>query len=547
MGKFILFKTLDEMPELAVSSASMDWNKTGSWRSTTPKYENKTPPCNFNCPAGEDIRGYLDLLKTGKTKEAFELLVESNPMPAVCGRVCYHPCQSKCTRGDFDTAIDIRLMEKFIGDWGIENYSPPSLPAIGRKKAAVIGAGPAGLSAAYYLRRKGIEVTIFDENSYPGGILYYGIPSYRLSNDVLDIELKRILAGIEFKPNMKFGRDFDIGKLNNYDVVFLATGAHQSKMMGVEGESFPGVESGLAFLKKVNSGDKATLENKDIVVIGGGNTACDVARTAYRLGGNVKLLYRRTEAEMPAFAEEIEQLKSEPIKIEFLAAPIRIEKTDSNKLKTINIRMKLGEPDESGRSRPVPIPGSEFEIIADKIFAAIGEDPDLTFFDGVEKNNDGDFDFSLIDKRLRNRLFVGGDILPNPRTVPHAVGSGRLAAEKIYAFLNGEQYQPPDNIAVIAGPEDINYHYFTKVNLEKRRKRLIKGDGVNSAREGIEEAQRCFSCGVCNSCDNCYNFCPDMAVVKNESGYHINIDYCKGCGICATECPCGSLRMDDTG
>ena len=547
MSKFIVFKSLDDIPDIAVSRARMNWNKTGSWRSSTPSHEDKTPPCNFNCPAGEDIRGYLDLLKHGKTKEAFELILQSNPMPLVCGRVCYHPCQSQCNRSGFDIAIDIRLMEKFMGEWGLENYTPSKLPQLVSKKVAIIGAGPSGLSAGYYLRRKGVDVTIFDENEYPGGILYYGIPSYRLPNDVLRPELDRILKGIDFRSRMRFGHDFDIGELENYDAVFLGTGAHKSKKMNIDGEDLPGVESGLAFLKKVNSGEKVSLEKKDVIAIGGGNTACDVARTAYRLGANVHLNYRRTEAEMPAFAEEIEQLKSEPIKIEFLAAPVRIVRRNEGKLGIEFIKMKLGKPDESGRSRPVPVAGSEFKVVADIIFAAIGEDPDLSFFSNADIRSGEDFDFIKVDKRLRDKLFVGGDILPNPRTVPHAVGSGRLAAEKIMAFFKGERLEQPKDIAVVAGPDDINLRYFAKVNLEKRRKILFGGNGVIGEKQAIEEANRCFSCGVCYNCNNCYNFCPDMAVIKSSTGYQINLDYCKGCGICANECPCGSLRMDKAG
>jgi NADPH-dependent glutamate synthase beta subunit-like oxidoreductase len=546
LSKFIVFKSVDDMPDIAVSKSGMDWNKTGSWRSSTPHHEDKTPPCNFNCPAGEDIRGYLDLLKHGKTKDAFELILKANPLPLVCGRVCYHPCQAQCNRRDFDTAIDIRLMEKFMGEWGLENYAPPPLPDPQLKRAAIIGAGPAGLTAAYYLRQKGIEVTVFDENEYPGGLLYYGIPSYRLPNDILKLELDRILHGIEFRSRTRFGRDFDIGELDNYNAVFLGTGAHKSKALGIEGENLPGVESGLDFLKKVNYGEKVSLHGKDVMVVGGGNTACDVARTAYRLGAKVCVMYRRTQAEMPAFAEEIEQLRSEPIKLEFLAAPTRIAKMSDGRLQGSFTRMKLGEPDQSGRFRPVPIPGSEFEVSADILFAAIGEDPDLPFF-GETLKSTGDFNFNSIDKRLRDKLFVGGDILPNPRTVAHAVGSGRLAAEKIMAFFNGESFKEPESIAVIAGPEDINYRYFMKVNLEKRRQRLFDNNGIIGEARAIEEANRCMSCGVCYSCNNCYNFCPDMAVIKSSNGYQINLDYCKGCGICSNECPCGSIRMNEAG
>ena len=547
MSKLIVFNSVDEMPEMAVASSPMNWNKTGSWRSSTPAHKDKVPPCNFNCPAGENIRGYIDLIKKNKTVDAFDLLTSANPLPSVCGRVCFHPCQANCNRHSFDTEIQVRLLEKFIGDWGIENKIKVKMPDSISKNIAVIGAGPAGLAAAHYLRRKGIKVTIFDENNLPGGILHYGIPSYRLEKDVLKAELKRVLDGIEFKANMKFGSDFDIGSLEHFDAVFLATGAHSSKKLNVEGENYDNVESGLDFLKKVNSGETVNLKGQSVIVIGGGNTACDVARSAYRLGGDIKLVYRRTEQEMPAFAEEIEQLKSEPIKIEFLSAPQRIEILSNGKLKVSFIKMKLGEPDQSGRLRPVPIKGSSYDITVDKVFAAIGEDPDLSFFPDIKAGSNNEFDFSAVDKRIRNKLFVGGDILPNPRTVPHAVGTGRLAAEKIEAFLKGEVLREQNSIVEIAGPDDVNYNYFVKVNIAKWNSGSISDGSIANETKAVDEANRCFSCGVCSQCDNCYNFCPDLAVIRTASGYQVNLDYCKGCGICINECPVGSMRMEGTG
>ncbi len=529
---------------MAVSRQSMSWNKTGSWRSSTPVFKDIIPPCNYSCPAGEDIRGYMELLKDKKIKEAFDLLTIANPFPAVCGRVCYHPCQADCNRQGFDLSIRIRLMEKFLGDWAIDNKISLSVSKKTSKKIAVIGAGPAGLAAAYYLRREGLSVTIYDENQLPGGILHYGIPSYRLDKGILADELSRILKGIDLKSNMRLGADFDTGHLLKYDAIFLATGAHLSKNMNIEGEDLPGVEAGLEFLRTVNSGSGIDLKGKKVVVIGGGNTACDVARTAYRLGGDVSLVYRRTEKEMPAFAEEIEELKSEPIKTEFLAAPLRIEKNGDGTLKIVFSRMKLGEPDETGRARPEPIEGSDFRLKADKVFSATGEDPDLSFFPEVRIERKDIFDFSHVDKRLSDKLFVGGDILPNPRTVPHAVGSGRLAALKIKAFLEGEIFKKPSDIVEIAGPDDINTVYFTRINATKWERNITIDGRLTDTDAAAREANRCFSCGVCNSCDNCYNFCPDMAVIKTESGYHVSLDYCKGCGICAEECPRGSLKME---
>ena len=533
---------MSEMPELPVSQARMSWNKTGSWRSSTPEHQGKLPPCNFNCPAGEDIRGYLDLMKKGKVSEAFILLTEKNPLPVVCGSVCYHPCQTNCNRHGFDIELQIRSVEHLIGDWGIKTGFRPTLPETDSKKVAVIGAGPAGLAAAHYIRHSGVNVVLYDENEKPGGILQYGIPSYRLDKDVLNAELDRVLDGVEFKPNMRLGKDFDLASLGDFDAIFLATGAHSSKRMNLEGEEMPGVESGLGFLKRVNSGESVQLDGKQVLVVGGGNTACDVARTAYRLGGRVTVAYRRTEHEMPAFAEEVEQMKAEPIDLEFLVAPFQLEQSDTHRIQVACHRMELGEPDDDGRCRPVVIAGADFEIIVDVLFAAIGEDPDLSGATGLAYDTGGSLDLSQIDPQLRDKLFIGGDILPQPRTVPHAVASGRLAAEQINAFLQGVPLEKPAAVAEVATEDDVNFAYFTRLNAAQRAI-VSSGKGISSDKAAIDEANRCLSCGVCFECDNCYNFCPDLAVVRTPGGYQANLDYCKGCGICAKECPSGALGM----
>jgi len=534
---------MSEMPELPVSQARMSWNKTGSWRSSTPGHQGKLPPCNFNCPAGEDIRGYLDLMKKGKVSDAFKLLTKANPLPAVCGNVCYHPCQTNCNRHNFDTELQIRSVERLIGDWGIETGFRPTLPATGSKRVAVIGAGPAGLAAAHYLRQSGVNVVLYDENKKPGGILQYGIPSYRLDKDVLKAELDRVLDGVEFKGNLRLGSDFDLASLAEFDAIFLATGAHTSKRMYAEGEDLPGVESGLGFLKRVNSGESVQFEGKQVLVVGGGNTACDVARTAYRLGGSVTVAYRRTEHEMPAFAEEVEQMKTEPIDLEFLVAPFRLTPTTDGRLCVACHRMELGEPDDDGRRRPVVIDGADFDITVDVVFTAIGEDPDLSAAAGLDYDSSGSLDLSQVDPQLRDKLFIGGDILPQPRTVPHAVASGRLASEQINAFLQGVQVAKPSAVAEVATEEDVNFAYFTRLNAAQRAS-LSSGQGISSDKAAAtDEANRCLSCGVCFECDNCYNFCPDLAVVRTPDGYQANLDYCKGCGICAKECPSGTLGM----
>ncbi len=558
MGEKITFKSYKEMPINAMSIADMTWNLTGSWRNIRPYYDFKMSPCRLGCPAMEDIQRYIFLVTEKRYEEAWGAIIENNPMPAVTGRVCFHPCMDKCTRKDFDQAINIPAIERSLGDMGLENRDwMKKVDASKKEKVAVVGSGPAGLSCAFYLARMGYQVAMFESEKALGGILRWGIPEYRLPNDVVDRVISQILGSgpITVRAETTVGRDIGLDELEKeYDAIFLGLGLMKSRSLGIEGEKGKGIEPGLEFLKKVNSGETVS-PGKRAVVVGGGNTAMDVARCARRTGSDVTVVYRRTMNEMPAIKDEIEEAEKEGVHFHFLAAPKEVVRSGGKLAKVVFQEMELGEPDESGRRRPVPVEGRTFELEVDTLFTAIGEQADLT---GIEKKVECEWNMikttGEAGETSSARIFAGGDVVTGAASVVDAVAAGRKAAGKLDRIFTSAD-EPAVEEPKTVGIEEINTAYFhqTKRTLVPRIpvEEALKGYlEINSGflPEQLEaEADRCFSCGVCNFCDNCWMYCPDVAIVRLEDSYEVNYDFCKGCLVCVVECPRGCISTREEG
>lgn len=557
MSQRLIFQSVDEMPPMAVSLADMSFNKTGSWRYLRPIYQEKLAPCRKGCPAGTDLPRVLTLITEGKIAEAWALIKEANPFPGICGRVCYHPCEAACNRKNYDEPVAIQALERFVAD-ACFDLQPP-LPRVEKKaeRVAIVGSGPAGLTCAYFLAREGFQVTIFEAESQPGGMLRVGIPPYRLPREVLDREIEAIAQwGVEFKLNTRIGEEVSLETLRQqYDAVFLATGAHRSRLLGIPGEEL--AQAGLEFLKTINRGEREQarhLNGRKVLVIGGGNTAMDVARTVLRLGAQPVVVYRRTRLEMPAIAEEIEEAEQEGVEFLFLTTPQAIRRREG-KLEVESIRLQLGEPDASGRRRPVPIKGSEFVLEAGAVLTAIGEEPDLTFLATSLPDTDRDREVEtgvgvLSLQGEQEGLFLGGDALTGPGTVVQAIAAGKKAAHMISRYLQAgqEEAKPPSELLSF---ELLNLDYFrpqprVQPSLLPVDSRITHFSEVKASlppEAALAEAKRCFSCGVCNFCDNCLVFCPDVAIKRKNEAYEIDLEFCKGCGVCAQECPRGVISL----
>lgn len=562
----IVFRTLAEMPPMPVSLASTLSAKTGSWRYIRPLYDDKTPPCNHACPAGNDIVRYIAALRSSQVEAAWRILVAENPLPGVCGRVCPHPCERECNRGEFGGAIAIRALERYLADEAAAHGWRPAQPKARRPgRIAIVGAGPAGLSCAFHLARLGYQPTVFEGEAQPGGLLRYGIPAYRLPRAVLDREIANIESlGVRFVLNRRLGDGLDWQELAEMDAVFLALGQPSSRPLGLPGEATAGIVPGLDFLRRVARGERVEPGAR-VLVIGGGNTAMDAARTAARLGAAVTVVYRRTEAEMPAVAEEIAEARAEGVAFRFLAAPLQAL-VEGGRLRALRCQeMRLGAPDASGRGRPEPVPGAEFTLAADTIIAAVGQALDERTLAGtgiaIEAGR------VVVDSAMQTALagvFAGGDAATGEGTVAQAVGSGKRAALAIDRYLQTGTLEglPPPGIAVhacerpassvVVRPQDLNADYIEvapRPKLGGRPPGRPQGDfsEVNpglTAEVAAGEAERCISCGTCIECDTCLVFCPDVAIARAAGGgYTIAYDYCKGCGICAHECPRAAMAM----
>ncbi|MDX2489523.1 NAD(P)-binding protein, partial [Desulfosarcina sp.] len=489
-------------------------------------------PCTTTCPAGINVQGYVQLIGQGKYREAVELILKRLPLPGVLGRVCPHPCESQCRRREVDAAIAIRDLKRFVAD----QVSPEDLPipAIEDRpeKVAVIGSGPAGLTVAYYLRLQGYRITLFEALPVLGGMLRVGIPDYRLPPGILDREIDYLLRhGIETRTKMRLGTDFDLADLTDqgFGAVFLAIGAHNAMTLHIPGEEAPrGVVDAIAFLRKVNQGDRQR-PGEHVAVVGGGNVAIDAARVAKRLGARtVTVVYRRSEQEMPAYADEIQGARDEGIKIATLSAPVRILATNGQVSGFTCICTELGPPDESGRRRPVPVEGSEFVIDCDAVIPAIGQKTDAAWAQKVP----------TLDLTARNtvtvnphtmqtsipHVFAAGDAVSGPATVVEAVAAGHKAAAAIQRFLDGEDLkefariqaaQPAPGSDWAAIPEDIAPLPRVQPTHTFDAARVMTFDEVDpgmSEHDARQEASRCLNCGVCSECMACVSICEAQAI-----------------------------------
>ena len=521
-------------------------NHTGSWRTLRPLYVDRLPPCNNACPSGENIQGWLFHAEAGDYEAAWRVLVQDNPLPAVMGRVCYHPCENSCNRGQLDSAVGINSVERFLGDEAIRRGWRFDVPAQrSGKHVLIVGAGPSGLSAAYHLARFGHQVTICDAAPQAGGMMRFGIPKYRLPRDVLDAEVRRILdLGVTLKLNTRVDNVLDAMQGGGFDAVFLAVGAHIGKRAYIPAGSAARIIDAVSVLRSMEGEEKPMLGRR-VVVYGGGNTAIDVARTARRLGADeAVIVYRRTREKMPAHEFEVEEALQEGVLIKWLST---IKQVSDEGALTIE-KMRL---DEQG----FPQPTGEFEALSsDTLVLALGQDVDLSLLDGVPglEINNGTVQVSPNLMTGYPGIFAGGDMVPSERTVTVGIGHGKKAARNIDAWLRGETYAAAPKHE-LANYEKLNPWYYDDapktlrptLDILRRLSTFEEVQGGLDESNALFEARRCLSCGNCFECDNCYGVCPDNAVIKLGPGkrFEFNYDYCKGCGICVSECPCGAIKM----
>jgi NADPH-dependent glutamate synthase beta subunit-like oxidoreductase len=504
------------------------------------------PPCNNACPAGENIQGWLDLAQAGKFRAAWEGLIADNPMPAVHGRVCYHPCEGSCNRGHVDSAVSIHAVERFLGDMATkQNWPFPQPTRKSGKKVLVVGAGPSGLSAAYHLARLGHEVEIREAAAVAGGMMHFGIPAYRLPRAELKREIDRIEAmGVKVVTNHKVTDLLEEQRAGGFDAVFLGIGAGVGRHVDIPARDATRVLDAVAVLRDAGGGQSPLLGRR-VVVYGGGNTAMDAARTVKRLGATEALIvYRRDRAHMPAHEFEAAEAIEEGVEIKWLTT---IKDIAGPEL-TVE-RMQL---DENGR----PQPTGEFETLsADAVVLALGQQTDSHFLDhvpGLEIADDGSVRIGQDMMTGHAGIFAGGDMVAGEKTVTQSVGHGKHAARHIDAYLRGVRYQRPERHPLVHFPmlnlpvyADADPSAQAMLGADARLtgfEEVVAGLGEREARY---EAQRCYSCGNCFECDNCYAACPEDAIVKLGPGQHYRIDYdkCTGCAVCVEQCPCHAMEM----
>jgi NADPH-dependent glutamate synthase beta subunit-like oxidoreductase/Pyruvate/2-oxoacid:ferredoxin oxidoreductase delta subunit len=597
------------VPPIAVSTTSTLANRTGSWKYVQPLYQDRGAPCNAACPVGIDIEGCMNLLRQDQVAEAHDLMLRENPMPAVTGRLCNHPCEAACNRVGFDGAVNIHAVERALGDLTAEVKAPPPPPAR-TQRVAVVGSGPAGLACAYHLARLGYPVTVFEGDVEPGGWLRW-IPEFRLPREVLVREVERIrAAGVDIRCGVNLGHNFDWKQLESYDAVFLATGACRTPAVEIGGHDVPDVRPGLDFLHGLRSSERRQVGRR-AVVVGGTDTAVDCARAALRLGAEAVVLYPGKREAMPANAIAVEEAIREGVRFEFLVSPVGLQTSehanDEPALEAIRSMFVEGDgeraktrltgvvcvkmqsvADGEGGERAVPVQGSQFFLSADTLLTALGTETDVACLPADITRKGYVIKVDAFGHTSRTGTFAGGDVTGEPRTVAHALGSGKRAAIGIDHYLRGragETIAPLDAQALRFGGtgsmsitrwrrddpvprtneanelvpfEDLNMAHFAKVPALADRIRPIEESRTSfgesnlglTAEEALAEAKRCFNCGVCNMCGVCMVFCPDVAIKPHSGdrhGYSLSYKYCKGCGVCVEECPRGAMIMTREG
>lgn len=541
------------------------------------------PPCRTACPAGINVQAYIALISKGKFKEALEVVRRYIPFPSVCGRVCFSPCEDKCTRSKIDESVSIRALKRFIADYELATTKtteakPP--PKTYTEKVAIIGSGPAGLTAAYDLAKMGYPVTVFEKFSEPGGMLRTCIPRYRLPRDILDMEIEHIKSlGVTIRTNVEIGKGLTLNELfkQGYKAVFIAVGAQKSRKLGIEGENLKGVYDALEFLKEVNTGKNLQLGER-VAVIGGGNVAVDAARTALRLHPKeVLVLYRRSKKEMPAHHQEIEEAEREGVKFQFLVAPKRFLGENGTVKAMECIKTALGPPDETGRRRPIPIEGSEFTIPVDTIIPAVGETPDVSAFSKtIETTQRGTIIVNpeTLETSMRG-VFAGGDAVTGPASVIEAIAAGKKAAVSIDRYLRGEPLPTERKEEIVETTWLLDEGIIEKkprqtvptLSLNERTTSFKEVELGFTAKEAVTEAHRCLLCGPCSeclesedycepgdaivdedrciACANCEKVCAYRAIKVQESVAKVDTALCKGCGTCFVECPAMTISISN--
>ncbi len=519
--------------------------RTGPVRVQRPQYLDLMPPCNHACPAGENIQAWLSLATEGKFREAWDVIVRDNPLPAVHGRVCYHPCESNCNRKEFDNPISIHAIERFLGDLALDEAWTPAInvPPSG-KKVLVVGAGPSGLSCAHHLALLGHEVEIRDAAPLAGGMMRYGIPAYRLPRNILDGEIARLKRmGIQITLSDRVIDLLESIHFGHFDAAFVAIGAHLGKKTEIPARDAGKILDAVTFLRDVESG-KAPALGRRVAIYGGGNTAMDAARVAMRLGSEPLIIYRRDREHMPAHEIEADEAIEEGVDIHWLRTIKSIEAT--------TFTVEKMQIDENGRPRPT----GEYETIeADDLILALGQDTDTTFLQKVPDikfKDDGTVEVNAQMMTGHPGIFAGGDMVPSERTVTIGVGHGKKAARNIDSFLRQESYYKPSP-KLLATYDKLKLWYFagvkqqtqTQIDLAHRKDGFGEVVGGLSKEEAQFESKRCFSCGNCFECDGCYAACPEDAIIKLGPGnrYEFDFNKCTGCATCFDQCPCHAISI----